>query len=244
MASPEEADDVERLQELVGGMADIRGFLEGMTALAAAALGRRSGARVECAVTLLRRKKSDTVAGSSADAVLLDGIEQRLGDGPCLEALRSGVPVLLTDVAVDSRWPEFNRELLEKGFRSTLGVPLELAGHSAAVLDFFGTSAGVFTAEMIQDAERFADVAARALRLGLRIATAELRAEDLEAAMDSRTSIDLARGILMAQNRCTPELAFEILRRASTSRNQKLRDVADGLVAGVGGAPGPTHFDP
>ncbi|MEE2522342.1 GAF and ANTAR domain-containing protein [Pseudarthrobacter sp. J75] len=242
MGTPD-IDDLERLQDLVADMDDIKGFLDGMTALAACTLSRMSGARVECAVTLQRRKRPDTVAGSSADALLLDGIEHRLGDGPCLQALRTGAPVLMGDLNVDPRWPVFRAEMIAKGFRSTLGIPLDVDGSASAVLNFFATEPGHFTDSSVDDAARFAEVASRALRLGLRIAAAELRANDLEAAMDSRTSIDLARGILMAQNRCTPESAFEILSQASSHRNRKLRDIAEGLVAGVGGAPEPLHFD-
>lgn len=243
MGAPEEMGDIERLQDLVADMADIKGFLDGMTGLAAAALSRSSGARVECAVTLRRRKRSVTVGGSSLDAVHLDGIEQRLGDGPCLQALRTGVPVLLGDLGSDLRWPEFRREMMAKGFRSTLGIPLDAGGNAEAVLDFFASIPGLFTDEAVMDAKRFADVAGRVLRMGLRIAAAELRAGDLESAMESRTAIDLARGILMAQNRCSPEVAFDILRNVSSNRNQKLHDIAEKLVSTIGGPSGRLHFD-
>lgn len=244
MGTPEGTDDFEQLQDLVAEMDDIKGFLDGMTGLAAAAMTRASDARIECAVTLLRRKRPATIAGSSADAILLDSIEQRLGDGPCLLALRTGVPVLLGDVSSDPRWPEFRQELAAKGFRSALGVPLDLDRNASAVLNFFASETGVFSQEAIEEAQRFADVAGRALRLGLRIAAAELRAEDLAAALESRTAIDLARGIVMAQNRCSAEEAFDILRRASSTRNEKLHDVAGGVVAGVAGPPRATHFEP
>jgi GAF domain-containing protein len=242
--TPEEMDDFERLHDLVTGMEDIKGLLDGMTGLAAEALARTAGASVECAVTLHRRKRPATIAGSSDQAILLDGIEQRLGDGPCLHALRTGVPVLLGDVSSDTRWPELRRELAGKGFGSVLGVPLGLGENASAVLDFFAAGSGAFTEEAINDAERFADVASRALRLALRIAAAELRADDLTAALDHRTTIDMARGIIMAQNRCTGEEAFEMLRRASSARNQKLHEIAWEIVAAVAGAPGATYFEP
>jgi AmiR/NasT family two-component response regulator len=61
--------------------------------------------------------------------------------------------------------------------------------------------------------------------------------------MASRTTIDLAVGIVMGRNRCTQEQAFEILRAASSHRNVKLRDLAAELVATVGKGPATTHFD-
>ncbi|WP_458114313.1 GAF and ANTAR domain-containing protein [Arthrobacter sp. R1-13] len=244
METPEEMDDFERLQDLVAEMRDIKGFLDGMTGLAGEALTRASGTRIECAVTLQRRKRPNTIAGSSDDAIILDGIEQRLGDGPCLQALRTGTPVLLGDASSDPRWPDFAQELADKGFRSALGVPLDLGGNASAVLNFFAVDTGIFTEGMVAEAKRFADVAGRALRLGIRIAAAEVRAEELTAALDSRTVIDLARGVIMAQNRCTADEAFEILRLASSNRNEKLHDVAGGVISGISGTSGKTHFEP
>jgi AmiR/NasT family two-component response regulator len=61
--------------------------------------------------------------------------------------------------------------------------------------------------------------------------------EDLRAALVARAVIDQALGIIMAQQRCTSDEAFDILRRASQTRNVKLRDVAAGIVTGISGRP-------
>jgi len=63
-------------------------------------------------------------------------------------------------------------------------------------------------------------------------------------ALESRTVIDLATGIIMAQNQCNQDTAIKVLRSASNTRNRKLRDVAALLVASVGRDPDViTHFD-
>ena len=68
--------------------------------------------------------------------------------------------------------------------------------------------------------------------------------DNLAAALESRTIIDLATGIIMAQNNCNQETAIKVLRSASNTRNRKLRDVAALLVASVGKDPNViTHFD-
>ncbi|MFE5837457.1 ANTAR domain-containing protein [Arthrobacter sp. NPDC056493] len=73
-------------------------------------------------------------------------------------------------------------------------------------------------------------MAAQALRLAVRIASADLLAEDLKAAMESRTAIDLATGIIMEQDHCSQYEAFAMLRDASQNRNEKLRSVAEGIL--------------
>ncbi|MFC9350418.1 ANTAR domain-containing protein [Arthrobacter sp. NPDC057013] len=244
MGTGDQSDDFEQLHALITNSEDIKGFLDRMASFAATALTRSAGAPIQCAVTLHRRKRSATIAGSSDEAVMLDGIEDRLGEGPCEEALQTGNPVLLGDVATDGRWPRYRKTLEAAGCKSVLGMPLDLGPNAAGVLNFFAPATGLFTEDAVSDAEVFAVMAAQALRLALRIAAADQLAEDLRAAMESRTAIDLARGIIMAQNRCSHEEAFEILRRSSSTRNQKLHDLAEEIVAGFSGTPAAaTHFE-
>lgn len=86
-------------------------------------------------------------------------------------------------------------------------------------------------------------MAARSLRLAIRIAGAEQRADNLKAAMDSRTIIGMACGMIMAQNDCSQEEAIEILKRASSNRNQKLRTVAEEIIQRVSKSTPTPYFD-
>jgi hypothetical protein len=65
----------------------------------------------------------------------------------------------------------------------------------------------------------------------------------LHAMNSARTGIDLAAGIIMGQNRCTQEEAMAILVKASSSRNQKLRTLAEQLVSSMSVQGPVTHFD-
>jgi AmiR/NasT family two-component response regulator len=51
--------------------------------------------------------------------------------------------------------------------------------------------------------------------------------------MASRSVIDQAMGVVMAQNRCDAKSAFAILIRASQNRNVKLREIARSVVTEV-----------
>lgn len=244
MDSPANAEHIVSLHELVTGTADIKTVLQGVTAFAAKAMTQAAGAPIDCALTLRRRKRTATVAGNSDKAVLLDRIEQKLGQGPCLDALNAGHPMLLADVATDASWPEYSRVLAEAGCRSALGVPMDLGETSEAVLNFFASKAGLFTLEVVDEAAAFADVAGSTLRLVIRIEALEQLNADLKTAMGTRTIIDLACGAIMSQNRCTQEEAFKILTSASSHRNEKLHTVAAGIITNLTGQ-GETsaHFD-
>ena len=81
------------------------------------------------------------------------------------------------------------------------------------------------------------------MRLAVRISAAEDLSEDLKSAMQSRTAIDHAVGVIMGQNRCSQEEAMRILTSVSSHRNQKLRDVATEMLENIsGGAAVQTHF--
>lgn len=243
MSSSSDHESVQELQSILVGSENGVEFLSGLSSLAAAAVSEAAGDAIECAVTLKVKRRPATAAGSSARAIELDHIEQELGDGPCIRALREMAPVIIDDVDRDPRWQALNRRLAEHNVRSTLGVPLEITGDASAALNFFATKPGVFTADVYDKAVGFAAAAHNTLNLSVRINNAQSRADDLEAAMQSRTAINLACGVIMAQNRCSQEEAMEILTKVSSNRNRKLRDVASELIEQLSGSSARTHFD-
>jgi AmiR/NasT family two-component response regulator len=66
--------------------------------------------------------------------------------------------------------------------------------------------------------------------MAVRLADETDLAEHRAQAMQNRTVIDVAIGVIMAQSRCSADEAFDVLRRASNNRNVKLHAVAAELV--------------
>lgn len=69
-------------------------------------------------------------------------------------------------------------------------------------------------------------------------------AEQLQQALSSRSIIDQAIGVLMAQERCDAREAFELLRQHSQNNNRKLRDVAADVITRLTGHPPETTRTP
>ena len=63
-------------------------------------------------------------------------------------------------------------------------------------------------------AKAFTEQAAKGLALTLRMAKLQDTRDGMSAAMQTRTVIDLATGAIMAQNRCSQDEAFKVLREA------------------------------
>jgi hypothetical protein len=82
-------------------------------------------------------------------------------------------------------------------------------------------------------ARRLATPAATTLANGRAYQRVSRLAAQLEEALDSRATIERAKGILMAREGYDADVAFERLRRASQQHNRKLRDVARAVVASL-----------
>ncbi|MGH3413818.1 MAG: ANTAR domain-containing protein [Marmoricola sp.] len=111
---------------------------------------------------------------------------------------------------------------------STLGLAALLATRlqierTLGALNLFSRSAREFGAGARDHARVFAaHAAATLLTVGER--------QDLHIAVDSRTTIGQAQGILMERYELDAAQAFSVLRRLSQSTNRKLHDVAGDVV--------------
>ncbi|WP_318533030.1 GAF and ANTAR domain-containing protein [Arthrobacter vasquezii] len=231
-----------RLQDAVLDSADVEAFLNELCRHAAGALGDRE--EILCGITLLRERKAATVASSSERAREMDEVQYKFDDGPCLSAARNQTTVHVADVNQEEHWADYIGAVADRGMQSILAVPFDLMGDAKAALNLYADRAHKFTDETVERAAAYAAEAARSLRLAVRIAHHSEIAEDLRTAMESRTAIDIAIGVIMCQSRCSQTEAFEFLKKASSHRNIKLRELAVQIVASAGQSAEPTtHFD-
>ena len=188
-----------------------------------------------CGITVRRDGRPLTVASSDERAERLDEVQYAGGHGPCLETLETGAVIDVPDLAADARWEDYRPHALKQGVRSSVSIPLTVDGGTVGALNLYGFSPHAFDASARQQTEIFASQAAAALTLVLRNAALAENSQQLERALTSRTVIDQALGILMAQQRCTADEAFALLRAHSQNNNRKLRDLAAELVTRVSG---------
>jgi GAF domain-containing protein len=212
----------EALRRFLVGDDDQATLLQAISLLAVATVPGANGA----SITLLLRDQPTTVTATTPVAEALDQVQYDEGDGPCLSAFRHhGLEHL---VVGDSRWPRFEREAQEHGVRAVMAAPLVDEHEAAGSLNLYTVHG--FPRESEEVARLFADqLALAAAKATIHMNQAELAGE-LQRAMESRAVIEQAKGILMANEHCDPERAFDILRQASQHQNRKLRDVAEELV--------------
>ncbi|WP_327686546.1 GAF and ANTAR domain-containing protein [Streptomyces sp. NBC_00467] len=195
-----------------------------------------------CGVTMLRQGRPMTVVSAGTSALRLDEKQYGQDDGPCLQALRTGEEVLVSDLRTEGRWGEYPAYAVELGSRSSLSLPIAAHSHTAGALNFYAPEPNAFDGFDRKVLRSLAAQATGGIALAQRLADVEEFAEDLQTALKSRAVIDQAIGVIMAQQRCGSEEAFAILRSASQHRNVKLRDLCAGLLTNLAGEP-PTEPD-
>src|SRR3954447_12277297 len=106
-----------------------------------------------------------TVAVSDGGALQLEELQFTLGEGPCVDASRTGRPVLVPDLAATSPgiWPQFGAGADAAGLRAVFALPLQVGGIRLGVLDLYRRSAGALSREELADALSFADAATQLL---------------------------------------------------------------------------------
>jgi GAF domain-containing protein len=172
--------------------------------------------------------RAKTVAFTGDLAVDLDERQYRSGFGPCLDVAVSGGTIQV-DTSDDSRYPEFSAAARRLGVTHSLSVGLPIPQRTIGALNIYG-SAGPFTDREVESAHAFAGHAAVAVaNAALYASTADL-ARNLQIAMASRAVIEQAKGIVMAQHRCSADHAFELLRAGSQRQNVKLRVLCQSIV--------------
>jgi GAF domain-containing protein len=181
-------------------------------------------------VTMINDGRPSTPVQTDPEAGDLDSAQYRSGRGPCLDAYRARRVVRGAIPAHADRWPEFTAPAERAGVRSVLAVPLMVNDRPLGALNLYSRTPEGYSKADEETAVLVCEQAAVAC------ANAEVYwrtynlTEHLREALEGRDIIGQAKGILMARRGCTPDEAFEALRRASQHRNTKLREIAEQVV--------------
>ncbi|HVF15066.1 MAG TPA: ANTAR domain-containing protein [Acidimicrobiales bacterium] len=168
------------------------------------------------------------------EALAIDRAQYAGGDGPCLQALRTGRQVQVAVGNLGGRWPAFEEKASAEGVGAVLSTPLMRTPSSAiGALNIYSHDAAGFDESSRLTAEVIAEHAAILAGNTLDLLTAAQLNEQLRQALASREIIGEAKGIIMERQSCTRDEAFDVLRRASQRENRKLRDLAEELVLRV-----------
>jgi GAF domain-containing protein len=194
----------------------------------------------EVSITLVRAGRPHTTAATSELARRLeDAQRERLG-GPSLEATGENTTVSIEDIAAETRWNGWPDQAAAAGIRAGVSVGLPIRDTVSGALTIYSRTPGAVRPETVARVRAFSGYATVALANALLYETTVTHAEQLRTAMETRSIIEQAKGVIMSRRRCTADEAFAILTKISQDSNRKLRDIASTLVAQMAGPPPPS----
>ncbi|MGI3779187.1 MAG: GAF and ANTAR domain-containing protein [Janthinobacterium lividum] len=173
-----------------------------------------------------------TAGASTTLAEEVDRLQYAIGHGPCLHALRGGGGSYVPDLARDNTWGRYGPEAAALGARSCLSVPVTDGGSGVlGVVKVYSGRVDGLDEEQRRIGREFALEVSGGVGLASTLVATSLELDDRIDAMDTRRTIDLATGLLMGRLGCSPEAAFDLLRRESQNHNVKVHDVAADLLS-------------
>jgi GAF domain-containing protein len=188
------------------------------------ALKSMPGAQYAGITVASRDGKVRTASATHRYPMLLDEIQQRHDEGPCLSVAWEHHVIRINDLTLEDRWPAYCREATEETpIRSILSFQLFADHQSMGTLNFYAEQPNAFDDDAVE--------------LGLILATHTAlawnmvrRDEQFRSALASRDIIGQAKGMIMERFKIDAVQAFELLKRLSQNSNTPLVVVARQLV--------------
>jgi GAF domain-containing protein len=207
---------------------DLVAFLHTLTGNAA----RVSGAVAVGLVLTDHQDRLRYMASSNEEGKMLELLHIQNDDGPGLDAITSGRPIVNADLGeAIARWPIFAPAARAAGIHSVHAFPMKVRSQTIGALNIFGVESSHFDPDDVRLVQALADVATIALLQERARHRAELITEELEVALNSRILIEQAKGALAQSESISVAEAFDVMLTTSRVTGQKLADIARSVIA-------------
>lgn len=178
-----------------------------------------------------------TFGASSTASRRLDDLQFTFGEGPCVDAVRTGRHVLVDDLAggAQQRWPAFAEAAMDAGVSAVFALPVRITVIPFGALDLFRLRPEALSQDDLHGGLRAAELAAIPL-LDLMSAAVGRSGEDDAIAADrqlaslERVEVHQAVGMIMGQLDLGPTDALARLRAYAFATGSTASDVARQIV--------------
>jgi hypothetical protein len=174
------------------------------------------------------------VAVTDGAAAVLEDLQFTVGEGPCVEASRTGRPVLVADLAGSGpgRWPGFAAGAVGAGVCAVFAFPLRVGGIRVGGLDLYRDRTGALSDEQLGVALCFADAATEVL---LRL-QAQGSSDGYLASipvLEDRAEVHQATGMISVYAGVTLAQALVLLRARAFALDRPVTALARDVLAGL-----------
>lgn len=183
-------------------------------------------------VSIVSPQGNTTVlAASGPDSEAVEQLQFTLGEGPCVDALALGRPVLTPDLAHAgrTRWPGYAPAVQEHGVHAVFSFPLQLGAARLGAMDVYRDQPGSMSSRGVGQATAFAEAAMA------RLLDAQEQSDDEDpafgSALDGGFEVYQAQGMVQVQLGTSLHDAMARLRAYAYARERPLSEVAADVVA-------------
>jgi GAF domain-containing protein len=173
------------------------------------------------------------VAATNESARILEERQERIGCGPCVDALTFDRTVATADLMSDDRWPELGAEMADAGVCSVLGVPIRAGGLPVGSLNVYRGHRGEWNNTEVSAIEAYGGLIDGLLLAALQAHANEQIVKQLQRALDNRVVIERAVGVIMEREKADAVAAFGRLRQEARATQRKAAEVAAAILAGI-----------
>jgi hypothetical protein len=183
-------------------------------------------------IVVMRGRGTGPLCASDPAAHVLENLQYTLGEGPCVDAFRTGNVVSEDDVDANlDRWPAFTPPLVQAGMGAVFAFPLALGGARLGALTLYQQPPGPLAEKQQADALAVAQIASLAI-LEMQAGTPPDRwADGLAEVVSCNAEIHQASGMVAVQLGIGVDAAFVRLRAYADAEGHRLADVAADVVA-------------
>ena len=176
---------------------------------------------------------SAVLAASDGSARVIEELQFSLGEGPCVDSVKTGRPVLHGDLAQTALelWPGFTAGALDAGVAAVFAFPLQVGAITLGALDLSRDTVGPLEDVDVREAVALA-AAATALLLHLQMMSepGDVHA-DLADSLVDRAVVHQASGMVAVQMETDLADALTVLRARAFASGRPIVDVAHDVVA-------------
>jgi GAF domain-containing protein len=173
------------------------------------------------------------VSASDEPGRMLESLQEQFGEGPCVDAFLEDAPVLAGDMGADPRWPSVGPLAAGHGVHAVLGVPVDLREGPVGTLNVYAAQPHTWDEADVAGIQAYTRVIASLLRTAVRAHVSGNAARQLQHALDHRSLIEQAKGVVMQRLGIDQQAAFDLLRGHARTTRRRLDEVARETIRGI-----------
>jgi GAF domain-containing protein len=170
------------------------------------------------------------VASSDGVARQLELAHEQSGEGPCIDAFVYADCVRTNDLLAESRWPALRAELSDQPIRAVLGLPTRL-GAPVGTLNLYCERPRMWDESEVAALDAYNGLLEARIAGAVQTRRHGVIVDQLQSALDSRTVIERAIGVLMGRDGVNGPAAFNQLRQAARSTRRRVSAIAAEVLA-------------